>query len=201
MIKYIRMVKHLASGAASIKHPMIGLLLLLAFTSTAQINLEKNTIFVSGQVTNEISGAPISNHKVYLLSDSVTNNGFYYYTTLYTDVNGLYYDTVMTDLLFGSLKFQVFDFQNNPEEAEKFYRFNWSDNYHMVADFQIYDPNTNYDFQANFEYTQDTAQNSLKVNFRDFSYGYGVKSWLWHFGDGHLSTIQDPVHEYAEAGT
>ncbi len=38
------------------------------------------------------------------------------------------------------------------------------------------------------------------VVFRDESYG-NITSWEWDFGDGTTSTLQHPVHEYAEDNT
>lgn len=35
----------------------------------------------------------------------------------------------------------------------------------------------------------------LTVSFRDLSYGK-ISSWLWSFGDGSTSTLQNPVHTY-----
>jgi|GEM_PF-1223443 len=42
------------------------------------------------------------------------------------------------------------------------------------------------------------AENGLTVNFTDES--SGSVSWLWSFGDGNTSTLQNPSHTYATAG-
>lgn len=36
--------------------------------------------------------------------------------------------------------------------------------------------------------------------FTDISTGTGISSWLWDFGDGNTSTLQNPVHVYAASG-
>lgn len=41
----------------------------------------------------------------------------------------------------------------------------------------------------------------LTVNFTDQSTGGELTDWLWTFGDGDTSTLQNPSHEYASAGT
>jgi hypothetical protein len=41
----------------------------------------------------------------------------------------------------------------------------------------------------------------LTVNFADASGGSGIFSWDWDFGDGNTSTLQNPTHTYAMAGT
>jgi PKD repeat protein len=53
---------------------------------------------------------------------------------------------------------------------------------------------------AEFTYTTD----NLTLNFTDTSYDYDdgtVVSWDWDFGDNSTSTVQNPVHTYATAGT
>ena len=45
-----------------------------------------------------------------------------------------------------------------------------------------------------------TASCSGVVAFTDQSF-YGVTAWLWNFGDGNTSTIQNPTHTYTASGT
>jgi PKD repeat protein len=131
----------------------------------------------------------------------MTNNGFYFYSTIYTDVNGFYYDTIETTNNDGSLQIYLYDFEENLHEATKYYRFNWSDKYTVIADFFIHDPNANSTYQANFEVKEDTsAAHPLRVHFNDESIGFVIKSWWWDFGDGTFSDIQDPVHDFPEPG-
>jgi PKD repeat protein len=181
----------------------LAVVVLLSVSSSAfsQFNGEENTIFVTGQVTNNMNGAPISNHKIYVESDSVSNNGFYFYSTIYTDVNGFYYDTIKTTLNDGSIDIFLYDFEEGLHEATKYYRFNWSDRYTIVADFFIHDPNSHSTYQANFEATEDTLESHpYRVHFNDESVGFVIKSWLWDFGDGTYSEIQDPVHDFPGPG-
>lgn len=175
---------------------------LISFPGYGQVGVEYRTIYVSGQINNDVNGAPVPNHQIIILSDSVTNNGFYFYSTLYTDVNGFYFDTVITNLNYGSLNISLYDFEYNLHEADKYYRFNWSVVYQMFADFQIFDPNATSEFQANFDVSEDTLTgNPLKMKFHDLSIAFVIKSWSWDFGDGNQSLVQDPEHEYAEPGT
>ena len=44
------------------------------------------------------------------------------------------------------------------------------------------------------------AQLQLTVSFQDQSTGNPV-AWTWIFGDGEVSTLQNPVHQYKQAGT
>jgi PKD repeat protein len=50
---------------------------------------------------------------------------------------------------------------------------------------------------AAFIYTPVTGTVPLQVNFSDQSQ-YGPTSWLWNFGDGETSTLQNPSHNYTE---
>jgi PKD repeat protein len=55
---------------------------------------------------------------------------------------------------------------------------------------------------AYFTYYPDSL-NQLIINFLDMSYdpnGFPPDSWFWEFGDGTSSTLQNPVHTYADSG-
>jgi gliding motility-associated-like protein len=43
---------------------------------------------------------------------------------------------------------------------------------------------------------------NASITFTDASLGNGksIKKWLWDFGDGQVSTVQNPVHTYAASG-
>ena len=56
---------------------------------------------------------------------------------------------------------------------------------------------------ANFEVDEKFpcfTSNGATVNFTDLSTG-SPTSWLWSFGDGNTSTLQNPSHTYTNAGT
>ena len=53
---------------------------------------------------------------------------------------------------------------------------------------------------ANFSGSPTTGTRPLNVSFSDLSTGPGT-SWLWSFGDGGTSTLQNPSHSYAAAGS
>ncbi len=53
---------------------------------------------------------------------------------------------------------------------------------------------------AGFTLTPDeTTESDALITFTD--YAQGADSWLWTYGDGNVSTIQDTVHRYTAAGT
>ena len=46
------------------------------------------------------------------------------------------------------------------------------------------------------------AQDQLTINFQDLSFPQGATTaWNWSFGDGNSSSVQNPSHTYAMAGT
>jgi len=53
---------------------------------------------------------------------------------------------------------------------------------------------------ASFTANVTTGANPLAVQFSDISSNYPT-SWNWSFGDGNYSTVQNPSHTYAYAGT
>jgi len=50
---------------------------------------------------------------------------------------------------------------------------------------------------ARFAYTFSCANNSTVFDFHDSS--IGANTWLWNFGDGTTSTLENPMHTYANA--
>ncbi|MFH0966276.1 MAG: PKD domain-containing protein [Methanobacteriota archaeon] len=52
---------------------------------------------------------------------------------------------------------------------------------------------------ADFTASPQVGDPPLTVSFRDISYGK-VDTWLWSFGDGSKSTLQNPVHTYFVPG-
>ncbi len=52
---------------------------------------------------------------------------------------------------------------------------------------------------ANFSGTPTSGETPLSVEFTDLSTGTPTE-WLWNFGDGFLSAVQNPTHVYETAG-
>lgn len=52
---------------------------------------------------------------------------------------------------------------------------------------------------ARFNNGVNCTVNKQQVTFTDLS--TGATSWLWNFGDGNTSTLQNPVHTYATLGS
>jgi len=52
---------------------------------------------------------------------------------------------------------------------------------------------------ANFTASPTSGKIPLKVTFTDTSTGIPAK-WIWDFGDGSKSYLQNPTHKYSKAG-
>jgi len=180
---------------------LLVLLVFMILPASAQVISQQKYILLSGQLTNTSTGAPIPDHQIYISSDSLINNGFSYYATAKTDVNGFYRDTIVTTSSDGIIKIYLYDFDDIMIQLDRYYRFVWENEYMMFADFAIFDPNANEDLQANFTPQSDPLEeNPLKIIFKDESIGISIKSWLWDFGDGDTSSVQDPEHVYDQPG-
>jgi hypothetical protein len=60
--------------------PVVLMLLvwLLPLNGSAQINSEDHYILITGQLNNNVNGAPVTDHLIYIEADSSLNNGFSY---------------------------------------------------------------------------------------------------------------------------
>lgn len=54
--------------------------------------------------------------------------------------------------------------------------------------------------KVDFSVNTRVAFAPLAIQFTDLSEGIGIKSWIWDFGDGDVSSKQSPSHEYKSAG-
>ena len=57
------------------------------------------------------------------------------------------------------------------------------------------------DLDAKFDFTTDTSSTSFSDLSTIDSPGTTITNWLWRFGDGDSSTLQNPTHVYAASGT
>ncbi len=180
------------------------LLLLLPQFAISQINgSEYGYVYISGQITNETSGAPVPNQTVYIQSDISYNPSFVYSDSVITNESGFYFDTIQTTCDQGSLVIYTYDENNLQYKEQKYFRFYWDYEAHIVVDdIEIFDPATNNDFQASFYALKDTVVvGELLYNFYDNSIGENIRTWEWDFGDNtNIAAIQNPQHVYDEPG-
>ncbi len=63
----------------------ISILMFMASISFSQGTNEKNEVFIVGQITNKVNGAPIKGHEVLICADSIFNSSFHYNKKFVTD--------------------------------------------------------------------------------------------------------------------
>ena len=166
--------------------------------STAENSL--NYLVVSGQVTNSEYGNPVEGHLVYIKSDS-TYNGFNGYSnSVYTDIEGYYYDTIRISENKGSFEVYTHDHFGTKIDTTVHFRFLEKSNSMLIADFNIFLPHQPEELQATFKYVRDINGNRNDFNFFDQTTNNNIVSWYWEFGDGNTSTLQNPNHTYLSYG-
>ncbi len=155
--------------------------------------MSQGWVYIDGTVTDSLSGYPIPNHAVTIMSDST--NGIFYYNIVYTDSVGFYFDYPDVPGDTGILNVMIFDCNNNLHQAVIY--FNPGSNIY-TQDFQICTTSTI--CQALFSYEAVPQGSPDSFQFTDLSTGDMI-SWYWDFGDGFFSQEQNPFHTYPGPGT
>jgi PKD repeat protein len=154
----------------------------------------------SGTVTNISNGNPIPYHEVIIQSDSANGTSGYFYHTVVTDINGLYFDTIVpSDSQYtGTVVIKTEDCQNYYNVYTASYG---PQNSTIQHDFSICYSNTS--CSADFNAYPDSSSNTTFFFYP--SYQANVTTWLWDFGDGTNATITAPgnpniTHTYPMPG-
>lgn len=170
-------------------------LLITLFSFGFSFLQSQDIITVSGTVTNELNGDPVANHDVYIM----LNDSNFYSSTVETNINGFYTDSINTaGVMINSIYIYTKDLCvygvhdtliQNPGAQ-------------VYADFDIcVDSIPGSECQADFYYVSDSAGQYTIQFFDNSTSTMPINSWFWDFGDGNISTEQDPVHYYVNAGT
>jgi hypothetical protein len=160
-----------------------------------------NNAFIIGQVTRTSNNGPIWGHEVTIMSDTTYNPNFIYIKKVYTDKEGLYFDTIPTEALKGALYIFTVDYFNTTHDTTVYYRFNWSKSNVVQANFKLPVELPTYEPQADFKIVQNpNGGDNLFYQFIDNTNEENILSWLWDFGDGASSFLQNPQHGYGEPG-
>ena len=161
----------------------------------------KNTVYLIGQLTNNLNGAPIKNKEVIVLSDSTYNPNFLYQNKLLTDNEGYYYDTISTDLNKGGFIVYTYDYLNTYHDTTVYFRFTWSEENVLFPNFVLPVEPPSITYQANFYYQRNpSGLNNSEYQFYDLTNSEDIISWQWNFGNGNFSSEPNPLHEYIENG-
>ncbi|MFC1734156.1 PKD domain-containing protein, partial [candidate division KSB1 bacterium] len=148
----------------------------------------QSTIIISGTVTDSANSNPISNHQVTIvITDS---SSFNFQQNFTTNLSGNYSAVIQNFPVGGALIYvSTIDCNNLIQQ-----QYLWTSPY--VANFSICvaPPSC----QASFISYPDSV-NPLSIHFNDQTIG-NPTSWLWDFGDSNTSTLQNPIHTFAQNG-
>lgn len=180
---------------------ILALLILLPVSEAAAQDISQMyNVYLIGQVTNQVNGAPLKGQEVFIESPTITGNGFEYFNTVYTNEEGFYYDTIFTPLQKGALIIYTKDYLTAQYDTTVHYRFNWSESNILFANFKVASE-FNSIIQANFKFHGNPqGNNNLEYMFSDLTNLGNVLFWTWDFGDGCHSDAQNPTHVYEAPG-
>jgi len=180
---------------------LLGIFLLLVNFPALIAGNQPNEVFVSGQVLHVLYGGPIPNHKVNILSFGGDNTRGYYFKEVFTNDEGYFYDTIVTQEKSGSFLITTLDKNNKLFENTLHFRF--GENIYsniLLSNFYIDAPYQLKPLQARFKYVQKASGDRFRYWFFDQTTNPHVSSWKWDFGDGTTSLLQNPEHIYNEPG-
>lgn len=166
------------------KNILLAVLLISPFYFSGQ-----SWIYFTGSITEEESGIPIPDHPVFI---STTDSIPLSFTS--TNLDGFYLDSVLVDSSGFGAGIVVSTIDCNDFLLTKIFPNPDGIN---VADFEICSFSN--DCEAAFAYEKDFTEPTL-FHFTDFSFG-NITNWHWDFGDGTVSTLQNPSHQFNSAGT
>lgn len=185
--------------------PLFGVVLLFVLfqtpSVTAQELIEKNTIFLIGQVTNQLNGGPIKEQEITIISDTTYQAGFNYHNIVFTDIEGYFYDTITTEYKKGGLVISTTDYLGNSQDTTVYCRFNWSEVNVLFVNFNLPTEPPQVYYHANFYFQRNpTGQNPSEYQFYDLTNSSNILSYLWDFGDGGYSSEANPIHQFLQSG-
>lgn len=170
------------------------LLLSLLFLGILAVTAQ-DPIQVSGYVTNELNGEAVVNHDVHIM----INDTSIYYSTVNTNQNGFYIDTIQP---MGGVVNSVYIYTNDLCTFGIHDTLITGPGSVITADFEIcVDSVPNPECQADFYYMPDSSNLYTMMFFDNSTSNLSIDSWFWEFGDGTTATGQNPVHTYNASGT
>ena len=171
------------------------ILLLMMWLAAAGMTAQADAIHIHGIVRDTITQAPLPNYPVHLDIDSTTT-GFTYHSVVYTDINGLYSDTITFSTPgapIGTLNVWLFDCHQYVQNQVC----------HFQPGYLTFERNfwicTGTPPPCHADFFAAPILPPLTMQFTNTSYGSNGP-WFWSFGDGTSATTFDPHHTYAAPG-
>jgi len=194
MKKYVRLLK--------IKSLLVLILLLITtYSAKATNSTGDNYVIITGQITNTEHGNPLEEHTVYIESEQLTFSTSYYFKVLETDEDGFFYDTISTNIEYGSFEVYTFDYEGNKSSEILHFRFmDISNNNTFLVNFHIFMPLQTPVLQARFKFIKKITGDKFRFKFVDETQHENIKNWFWEFGDGTNSSLPNPEHLFTKYG-
>lgn len=155
------------------------------------------TVTLSGTVEDIYSDLPIEGQMVFINTDSISGD-FFYYNMVVTNANGYFEDSfdvptgVTGDLFVSTMGCQGAMLVEEVQFSENNNDFTFS--FLTCGD----PPGGGDDCEAMFYYYPE-ANSMYTIQFMDLSLGF-PDTWDWDFGDGGTSSEQNPVYTYDDEG-
>jgi hypothetical protein len=166
------------------------ILLTLSILLAVNVNAQE-PVYASGRITATETGLPVSGKEVSIGLDI----GLALFTE-YTDENG-FYIAIIPPAMFDTTQTLIVWVTDCNQEIQ-FHPFVANPNLFFVLDFAICTLNSG--CQASFMYRPEPANPQL-IFFENLSFPVtNTTNWTWNFGDGTVSSEQNPVHEFVSSG-
>ena len=158
-----------------------------SLVKTVFIRIPLNQVNISGHITNDQTGEPISNQPVMINTTLIQ-----YSSVVYSNISGFYSDTISAVPNGIPISVATYDCVNVLHSNTVY-----SSPSPLEVDFNIC---LNVQCRAGFTAVLDSGnkvQNTFL--FQDLSYGDPNK-WTWTFGDGASSHDRNPIHQFTTPG-
>ena len=153
-------------------------------------------LHVWGTVTDSVSHYPVPYHPIIIDNDTMNGSNYPHHRIVYTDVNGVYNDTISIPPSEITWRFIIRTYDGNHNQYALWTGYAGGPP-EMHHDFEIYTcPNSG--CNAHFIAYPDST-NPLTYHFIDQS-GGNITSWYWSFGDGTHSFDRNPTHTFLHLG-
>jgi PKD repeat protein len=169
----------------------------LMITGMMLLGQTNYTVSVTGTIEDQNTGDPVPGQTVYISTDSIVGD-FFYYNQVITNDNGFFTDSFDVPAgLSGETYVSTMGCQGIM--LMETVQFSENSNAFTFSFLSCNDPSGGGDdCEAMFNYTYE-SNTMYAVQFTDLSLGY-PNSWDWDFGDGVGSDEQNPIHTYQEEG-
>ena len=177
----------------------ISIMLLIVAEVNASIE-PTNQLIVSGKLINSRSGSAVTQHKVYISIPGIEREDKKYSKEVYTDDEGFYVDTILTNLTKGKLNVYTLDKDLKSVDSTVNFRFFRNTSISLLVNLHVNMPYHSDIVKARFKYVQKQGGSKYYFRFFDLTKFDKIVARKWSFGDGSYSNEKNPDHTYQTPG-